>query len=33
MLFAGSTEATIANRIDNVTRLLGITFGAAKEEV
>jgi len=33
LLFAGSTEATIANRIDNVTRLLGITFGAAKEEV
>ncbi|MDI6906847.1 MAG: hypothetical protein QMC81_05085 [Thermoanaerobacterales bacterium] len=33
LLFAGSTETTIANRIDNVTRLLGITFGAPKEEV
>lgn len=29
LLFAGSTETTVANRIDNVTRLLGVTFGAA----
>lgn len=33
LLFAGSAQATIANRIDNVTKLLGVTFNAGLEEV